>query len=103
MTFASPDVMASLCALQSQGVAYVTALLNDEQAHWLRRVLETRPKKNHLLDRFTIPPEIQKALAQNGLIRWRRDLIEITLDGIREIARHDRAQESGRAITGGRA
>jgi len=59
--------------------------LTDEQAHWLRRVLQSRPR-SVLFDRFTIPDEVKDALVEKGLLRlWRNGAVEITLDGIREM------------------
>jgi len=59
--------------------------LTDEQAHWLRRVLQSRPR-SVLFDRFTIPDEVKDALVEQGLLRlWRNGAVEITLDGIRAI------------------
>jgi len=59
--------------------------LTDEQAHWLRRVLQSRPR-SVLFDRFTIPEEVKEALVEKGLLRlWRNGAVEITLDGIREM------------------
>ena len=74
-------------------VHVVTVELTDNEAYWLRRVLQTRPKI-HVLDRFTIPPDIHDALVTKGLIRWRRQIVEITLEGIREISRHKRLREA---------
>lgn len=61
--------------------------LTEEQAYWLRRVLESRPKHG-VLDTFTIPHEVYHVLIGKGLIRWHHRAVEITLDGIRAIARH---------------
>ena len=61
--------------------------LTEEQAYWLRRVLETRPKRG-LLDNFVIPHDTYNVLIGKGLIRWHRRVVEITLEGIRAIARH---------------
>ena len=61
--------------------------LTDEQAHWLRRVLQRRPKRGEL-DVFTIPAEIHDALIDKGLIRRVRGQVEISLEGIRAISRH---------------
>ena len=59
--------------------------LTDEQAHWLRRVLQSRPR-SVLFDRFTIPDEVKDSLVEKGLLRlWRNGAVEITLDGIRAI------------------
>lgn len=66
--------------------------LTDEQACWLRCVLQTRPKKQHVLDGFSIPPDIHAALVGKGLIRRRKEIVEKTLDGIREIAHHSRVR-----------
>jgi hypothetical protein len=60
--------------------------LTDEQAHWLTRLLQRRPKRG-LLDRFSIPCDVQNVLVKKGLVYWRRRALEITLDGIAAIAR----------------
>ena len=59
--------------------------LTEEQAHWLRRVLQTRPKRGEL-DVFTIPDDVHNALIEKGLIRWVRGQVEISLEGIRAIS-----------------
>jgi len=66
--------------------------LTDEQAHWLARVLQTRPKRG-LLEQFTVPFEVQNALVEKGLLKWRRSVLEITLDGIRAVARRQVVQD----------
>ena len=59
--------------------------LTDEQAYWLRRVLQSRPR-SVLFDRFTIPDDVKETLVEKGLLRlWRNGAVEITLDGIRAI------------------
>lgn len=63
--------------------------LTEEQAYWLRRVLDRRPRDG-LLDTFVIPDTIHDELIARQLIHWRRGLVEITLEGIREIAHYDR-------------
>jgi hypothetical protein len=66
--------------------------LTEEQAHWLRRVLQTRPKRGGL-DVFTIPDDVHDALIEKGLIRWVHGQVEISLEGIRAISRY-RPQEA---------
>ena len=66
--------------------------LTEEQAHWLRRVLQKRPKRGEL-DVFTIPDDVHNALIEKGLIRWVRGKVEISLEGIRAISRY-RPQET---------
>jgi hypothetical protein len=61
--------------------------LSDEQADWLKKILESRPKRV-LFDQLSIPDEVQDALVERGLVRrWRNGAVEITLDGIREVTR----------------
>ena len=67
--------------------------LTDEQARWLRRVLETRPKRGGL-DVFTIPDDVHDALVEKGFIRWVRGQVEISLEGIRAISRYRPQQAS---------
>jgi hypothetical protein len=72
--------------------------LSNEQARWLKRVLESRPKKG-AFDRFTIPEDVQDVLVEKGLIRrWRNGTVEITLDGICEVARRRLAQDETVAV-----
>lgn len=67
--------------------------LSDEQAHWLKRILETRPKRV-LFDQLTIPDAVQDVLVEKGLVRrWRNGAVEITLDGIREVTRRPLTQD----------
>lgn len=76
-----------------------TAELTREQAYWLARVLATRPKDGPL-DNFTIPDEVHDELVAGGLIHWRRGAVEITLEGIREIARYQRLRDAGESVLG---
>lgn len=67
--------------------------LSDEQAHWLKRILESRPKRV-LFDQLTIPDAVQDVLVEKGLVRrWRNGAVEITLDGIREVTRRPLTQD----------
>ena len=61
--------------------------LTEEQAHWLRRVLQTRPKRGGL-DVFTIPDNVHDALIGKGFIRRIHGHVEISLEGIRAISRY---------------
>lgn len=60
--------------------------LDDEHAHWLKKVLESRPRRG-APDQFVIPDDVHDALVEKGLIRWQNGAVEITLEGIRAIAR----------------
>lgn len=61
--------------------------LTDDQALWLKRILESRPKRV-LFDHFTIPEDVEEVLVSKGLVRrWRNGDVEITLGGIREVTR----------------
>jgi hypothetical protein len=60
--------------------------LSDEQARWLTKVLESRPRKG-APDQFVIPDAVHDALVEQGLIRWHQGHVEITLEGIRAVAR----------------
>lgn len=75
---------------QGQG-CLVTGLhdLTESQAYWLKALLETRPRSNNRLPirDFRMPDEVSQALTARGLIRRVRGALEITLEGIREIAR----------------
>ena len=71
-----------------------TQELTDDQAYWLKALLETRPRSNKLLARnFRMPLEVTQTLAARGLVRWVRGALEITLEGIREIARRPMPQD----------
>ena len=65
--------------LESDGVT-------DEQARWLRALLESRPKRV-ASEPVRIPDEVHRALFEKGLIQWKRGVMEITLEGISLIAR----------------
>jgi hypothetical protein len=65
--------------------------LSDEEAFWLMRLLRSRPRYGPLVQ-LTIPAEVHNSLLEMGLIQWRRQQVEITLDGIRAIGRR-RPQE----------
>jgi len=66
--------------------------LTDEQARWLRALLESRPKRKDR-EQFRMPEHVRIALAAKGLVWWSRGMVEITLDGIREIARQPVPQD----------
>lgn len=67
--------------------------LTDDQALWLKRILESRPKRV-LFDHFTIPEDVEEVLVSKGLVRrWRNGDVEITLGGIREVTRRPLAQD----------
>jgi hypothetical protein len=76
--------------LQGDGAVMDPHDLTDEQAHWLARVLQTRPKRG-LLEQFTVPFDVQNALVEKGFLKWRRSALEITLEGIRAVARRQLA------------
>ena len=65
----------------------VRSELDDEQAYWLRRVLETRPRIG-AREMVNIPDPVHDTLVDKGFIRRREELVEITLDGINAIARY---------------
>jgi len=58
--------------------------LTDEQASWLRRVIEAKPKEGP--NEF-VPDDVHDALMEKGLIQWRHGVLEGTLEGIRQWAR----------------
>ena len=60
--------------------------VTDEQARWLRALLESRPKKP-ASGPFRMPDEVHRALFEKGLVQWKRGGMEITLEGIHLIAR----------------
>jgi len=61
--------------------------LSDEQADWLKRILESHPRRT-MFDGFAVPGDVRDALAEKGLVRrWRNGAVEITLDGILEVTR----------------
>jgi hypothetical protein len=66
--------------------------LAEQQAHWLRRVLENRHQDGPR-DALSIPADIQWALIARGYIRLRQGANQITLDGIRALARSRPASE----------
>jgi len=69
--------------------------LTQEQARWLQALLETRPRRHtNLVTQFRMPEEVHCALAEKGLVRWIRGTLEITLEGIREIARRPLIDET---------
>jgi len=60
--------------------------VTDEQARWLRALLESRPKR-HATGPVRMPDEVHRALFEKGLIQWKRGVMEITLEGIHLVAR----------------
>ena len=60
--------------------------VTDEQARWLRALLESRPRKN-AAGPVKMPDDVHRALFEKGLIQWRRGVMEITLEGIHLVAR----------------
>ena len=76
---------------RNRGVLAVQALhlheLSEEQADWLKRILESHPRRT-LFDRVSVPDDVRDVLAEKGLVRrWRNGAVEITLDGILEVTR----------------
>lgn len=68
--------------------------LTDDQAYWLKALLETRPRTQKVSPRgFRMPDEVRESLMAKGLVRWVRGALEITLEGIREIARRPVAED----------
>jgi hypothetical protein len=63
--------------------------LTDDQAFWLKALLQTRPRRQTpmLIRQFRMPDEVRLALTAKGLVRWVRGALEITIEGIREVAR----------------
>jgi hypothetical protein len=64
--------------------------LTDEQARWLAKLLLSRPRSgepNH----FMIPDDVHDVLAAKGFIQWKKGAMEITLDGIKEVASRRRS------------
>jgi len=66
--------------------------LTDDHAHWLRALLQSRPKRK-TDPVFCMPDDIHSALAAKGLVHWAQGRVEITLEGIGEVSRrtHDAA------------
>jgi len=64
--------------------------LTDEQAHWLAKLLVTRPRSGEP-DHFIIPDDVHDVLAAKGFIQWKKGAMEITLDGIKEVASRRRS------------
>jgi hypothetical protein len=61
--------------------------LTEEQALWLHRVFVSREDPAQF-DSFAVPADVQDLLVRKGLVRrWRDGSMEITLGGIREVAR----------------
>jgi len=63
--------------------------LTDEQARWLSNLLQSGRERGER-DKFVIPDVVHEVLAEKGLIQWKRNALEITLDGIKEVARRRR-------------
>jgi len=64
--------------------------LTDEQARWLAKLLLTRPR-NGEADKFAMPDDVHDVLAAKGFLQWKRGAMEITLDGIKEVASRRRS------------
>jgi hypothetical protein len=61
--------------------------LTDEQAVWLKRILENR-ENTGLFDQLVVPEDVENVLVAKGLVRrFRNGDVEITLGGIREVTR----------------
>ena len=73
--------------------------LSDEQANWLKRILESHPRRN-MFDGFTVPDDVRDVLAEKGLVRrWRNGAVEITLDGILEVTRRRSYEPDAAPVT----
>ena len=67
--------------------------LTDEQALWLRKILESR-ENTSLCDQLVIPEHVENVLVAKGLVRrFRNGDVEITLGGIREVTRRPFVQD----------
>jgi hypothetical protein len=68
--------------------------LTDDQAVWLKRILDSR-ENTGLFDQPDIPEDVQNVLVAKGLVRrFRNGDLEITLGGIREITRRPLLQDA---------
>ncbi len=64
--------------------------LTDEQARWLAKLLLARPR-NGETDNLSMPDDVHDVLAAKGFLQWKKGAMEITLDGIKEVARRRRS------------
>jgi hypothetical protein len=65
--------------------------LTGEQARWLRRIIEAKPKEGPM---SVVPDDVHDALTEKGLVQWRHGLLEATTEGIRQWAsRRTRIEE----------
>jgi hypothetical protein len=64
--------------------------LTDEQARWLAKLLLMRPR-NGEPDNLLMPDDVHDVLAARGFIQWKKGAMEITLDGIKEVASRRRS------------
>jgi hypothetical protein len=68
--------------------------LTDEQAVWLKKILESRENAG-LFDQLVIPEDVENTLVAKGLVRrFRNGAVEITLGGIREVTRRPLLQDA---------
>lgn len=70
--------------------------LTEDQAEWLKALLDSRRKQKPGKP-FRMPDDIRIALSAKGLIHCARGNDEITLEGIREVARRPLAAEAATA------
>jgi hypothetical protein len=64
--------------------------LAEEHVYWLKKLLKRRPRGGYLFDQLRMPDAILDTLVEKGLVRWwRAGAMEITLDGIREVAKRN--------------
>jgi hypothetical protein len=64
--------------------------LTDEQARWLAKLLLSRPR-NGEVDNLSMPDDVHDVLAAKGFLQWKKGAMEITLDGIKEVASRRRS------------
>jgi hypothetical protein len=64
--------------------------LTDEQARWLAKLLLARPRRGEP-DSLVMPDDVHDVLAAKGFLQWKKGAMEITLDGIKEVASRRRS------------
>lgn len=67
--------------------------LTNEQARCLQKILQSRADPT-VLEQFAVPDELLDVLVDKGLVRrWRDGSVEITLGGMREVARRTHIED----------
>jgi hypothetical protein len=81
------------CPLQLRGLqAMATNGLSEEQANWLRGLLNSNPMHEAGINRVVVPDDVRDALIKMQFVRQESDSMEVTDQGIDAMWRYTLSQ-----------